>query len=216
MGERKTIATDARYYCNRRLWLAAHCFISERPCHRLALSKTLTLIMFFPSVVARVANLLLLLAIFGVSHSHVLLPRATVCNGQAELCSRSYGNVTFVGAHDSYAIGPITQREWHALRRSLVLTFHQLARIKTRTVRIINYVISPNYLSTHAASVTRQLNDGIRMLQMQAHLQNNVINLCHTTCVRDSAHQFTAYLTHILKQSILNGGTLQSYLTTGI
>jgi hypothetical protein len=67
--------------------------------------------MFFPSVVARVANLLLLSAIFGVSHSHVVLPRATVCNGQAELCSRSYGNVTFVGAHDSYAIGPITQRE---------------------------------------------------------------------------------------------------------
>lgn len=28
---------------------------------------------------------------------------ATVCNGHAELCSRSYGNVTFVGAHDSFA-----------------------------------------------------------------------------------------------------------------
>jgi len=48
--------------------------------------------------------------------------RATVCNGHAEvglgdvstnivlmtvgkLCSRSYGNVTFVGAHNSYSIG---------------------------------------------------------------------------------------------------------------
>jgi len=31
--------------------------------------------------------------------------RATVCNGHAELCDRSFGNVTFVGAHDSYAIG---------------------------------------------------------------------------------------------------------------
>ncbi|KAJ7496453.1 PLC-like phosphodiesterase [Mycena latifolia] len=30
--------------------------------------------------------------------------RATVCNGHAELCNRSYGNVTFVGAHDSFAI----------------------------------------------------------------------------------------------------------------
>jgi hypothetical protein len=27
--------------------------------------------------------------------------RATVCNGHAELCNRSYGNITFVGAHDS-------------------------------------------------------------------------------------------------------------------
>jgi len=29
--------------------------------------------------------------------------RADVCNGHAELCSRSYGNVTFAGAHDSFA-----------------------------------------------------------------------------------------------------------------
>lgn len=31
--------------------------------------------------------------------------RATVCNGSSELCNRSYGNITFAGAHDSYAIG---------------------------------------------------------------------------------------------------------------
>ncbi|KZT32318.1 PLC-like phosphodiesterase [Sistotremastrum suecicum HHB10207 ss-3] len=28
---------------------------------------------------------------------------APLCNGRAELCNRSYGNITFVGAHDSYA-----------------------------------------------------------------------------------------------------------------
>ncbi|KAF8586164.1 PLC-like phosphodiesterase [Ramaria rubella] len=27
----------------------------------------------------------------------------SACNGNAELCDRSYGNVTFIGAHDSYA-----------------------------------------------------------------------------------------------------------------
>ncbi|KAJ7764694.1 PLC-like phosphodiesterase [Mycena metata] len=27
--------------------------------------------------------------------------RATVCNGHAELCNRSYGNITYVGSHDS-------------------------------------------------------------------------------------------------------------------
>jgi len=32
------------------------------------------------------------------------IKRATVCNGHAELCDRSYGNVTYVGAHDSFAI----------------------------------------------------------------------------------------------------------------
>ncbi|KAF7416421.1 hypothetical protein PC9H_002687 [Pleurotus ostreatus] len=29
--------------------------------------------------------------------------RATVCNGHAELCDRSFGNVTFFGSHDSFA-----------------------------------------------------------------------------------------------------------------
>jgi hypothetical protein len=33
------------------------------------------------------------------------LRRASVCNGHSELCGRSYGNITFVGAHDSFAVG---------------------------------------------------------------------------------------------------------------
>lgn len=44
-------------------------------------------------------------AVFGSALAPVILPRATACNGHIELCSRSYGNVSFVGAHDSYAIG---------------------------------------------------------------------------------------------------------------
>ncbi|KAI6007145.1 PLC-like phosphodiesterase [Pisolithus albus] len=31
--------------------------------------------------------------------------RATTCNGSPDLCDRSFGNVTFVGTHDSYAVG---------------------------------------------------------------------------------------------------------------
>jgi hypothetical protein len=31
--------------------------------------------------------------------------RASVCNGYSELCNRPLGNVTFVGTHDSYAVG---------------------------------------------------------------------------------------------------------------
>jgi hypothetical protein len=30
-------------------------------------------------------------------------PRANVCNGHAELCNRSYGDVTYFGSHDSFA-----------------------------------------------------------------------------------------------------------------
>ncbi len=33
-------------------------------------------------------------------------------------------------------------------------------------------------------AVTQQLNDGIRLLQMQAHNNSGTIQLCHTSCVR--------------------------------
>jgi len=84
--------------------------------------------------------------------------RATTCNGHPELCSRLYSNVSFVGAHDSYAVG------------------------------VNNLATNQDY------DVTQQLNDGIRMLQMQAHNQSGVIRLCHTSCL------------------LFDGGSLQDYL----
>ncbi|KAF8640702.1 hypothetical protein AX17_000358 [Amanita inopinata Kibby_2008] len=104
---------------------------------------------------------LLLTAAFDISNAQTISRRATVCNGHAELCNRSYGNVSFVGAHDSYAIGQL----------------NQLAVNQDQTI-------------------TQQLNDGIRMLQMQAHTQNGQIFLCHTSC------------------GLQNGGSLQDYLKT--
>ncbi|OSD03202.1 PLC-like phosphodiesterase [Trametes coccinea BRFM310] len=85
--------------------------------------------------------------------------RATTCNGHAELCDRSFGNVTFVGSHDSYAVGT-----------------NSLA-------------VNQDY------NITQQLNDGVRMLQSQAHNSNGVIHLCHTSC------------------GLYDGGSLQDYLT---
>jgi len=83
--------------------------------------------------------------------------RATTCNGQTELCDRSYGNVTFVGAHDSYAVG------------------------------------TNNLAANQDYDVTQQLNDGIRMLQMQAHMSNNSIHLCHTSCLLYDAGTLESY-----------------------
>ncbi|KAH9950903.1 PLC-like phosphodiesterase [Amylocystis lapponica] len=85
---------------------------------------------------------------------------SSTCNGHAELCDRSFGNITFVGAHDSYAVSSV------------------------------NIAANQDY------NVTQQLNDGIRMLQMQAHNQSGTIQLCHTSC------------------DLLNGGTLDTYLTS--
>ncbi|KAI0743414.1 PLC-like phosphodiesterase [Daedaleopsis nitida] len=53
----------------------------------------------------RVASFLLGAAVAAVSVSAAVVreKRATVCNGHAELCNRSYGNTTFFGSHDSFA-----------------------------------------------------------------------------------------------------------------
>ncbi|KAF8330418.1 PLC-like phosphodiesterase [Cantharellus anzutake] len=85
----------------------------------------------------------------------------SVCNGYAELCSRTFGNVSYVGAHDSYAVAPGS--------------------------------ISAN----QDYNVTTQLNDGIRMLQVQVHDSKGVPHLCHTSCSLLDAGPFVNYLTAV-------------------
>ncbi|GAO52628.1 hypothetical protein G7K_6700-t1 [Saitoella complicata NRRL Y-17804] len=88
-----------------------------------------------------------------------------LCNGHASLCSRSYSNITYLGAHNSYAAVP------------------------------------NSVASNQLVNVTTQLNDGIRLLQNQAHQNNETgsdgvgISLCHTSC------------------DLLDGGTIEEYLT---
>jgi len=92
--------------------------------------------------------------------ANALISRATTCNGYSELCNRSYGNITYVGTHDSYAVG------------------------------VNNLAVNQDY------NITEQLNDGVRLLQMQAQNNSGEIYLCHTSC------------------ALYNGGTLQNYLST--
>ncbi|PWY97685.1 PLC-like phosphodiesterase [Testicularia cyperi] len=95
--------------------------------------------------------------------------RASVCNGDASLCNKLYSNVTYIGTHDSYAIGTLSQA-------------------------------SSGY--NQEQTITQQLNDGVRLLQIQVHTTSNSsstgsgLDLCHTSC------------------SLVNGGSLESYLST--
>ncbi|TFK30856.1 PLC-like phosphodiesterase [Coprinopsis marcescibilis] len=90
--------------------------------------------------------------------SRTVEKRATICNGYAELCERSYGSLAYVGTHNSYAVGV-------------------------------------NQLSANQDhNITTQLNDGVRLLQVQAHLENGVIRLCHTSCQLFDGDTFEKYL----------------------
>ena len=63
---------------------------------QVALSASALMLSWFPLIDA--------------SPTELPVRRATTCNGSPDLCSRSFGNVTFVGAHDSYAVG-VNNRE---------------------------------------------------------------------------------------------------------
>jgi len=114
--------------------------------------------MYFAPVAILVSSLLCAVPL--EVHARFISTRATVCNGYSELCSKTLGNVTFVGAHDSYAVSP------------------------------------GSVAANQDYNVTTQLNEGIRMLQIQAHNSSGVIHLCHTSCV------------------ILDAGTLSNYLSS--
>ena len=85
-----------------------------------------------------------------------------VCNGYAEFCGRSYG----------------------------VLTHMEGADINVKNVTFIGahdsafYSTSPEALSADQHfNVTKQLDDGIRLLQSQGHNLSGSIELCHTSCL---------------------------------
>lgn len=78
--------------------------------------------------------------------------RATTCNGFSQVCvslalilavglpspqfcDRSYGNITFVGAHDSYAVGVNNGEFTCSVAMPFTLTISQCSRTKITTVR---------------------------------------------------------------------------------
>lgn len=61
--------------------------------------------MILPRILSIVAAASTLVSASPFAPAAALQSRATpsTCNGHSELCDRSYGNITFIGAHDSYA-----------------------------------------------------------------------------------------------------------------
>lgn len=82
--------------------------------------------------------------------------RAQLCNGHADLCDRPYGNVTFLGAHDSFAASG------NPFARKGLLTFFFLENIF--------FLPHITVARTQEVDVDTQLMMGVRMLQAQAHM----------------------------------------------
>lgn len=87
----------------------------------------------------------------------------TACNGHVEYCSRSYSNVSIIGAHDSYGVDP-GNSECQVAWMKCVCVGDVLMSLCCTTV-----AANQNY------SVTTQLNNGIRLLQVRSHYPNIIV-----------------------------------------
>ncbi|GAA5869989.1 hypothetical protein JCM8547_001434 [Rhodosporidiobolus lusitaniae] len=58
-------------------------------------------------------------------------------------------------------------------------------------------VVAGSIAANQNYTVETQLNNGIRMLQVQGHMNNNELHLCHTSCLLLDAGTFTSYLTTV-------------------
>jgi hypothetical protein len=105
-----------------------------------------------------------------------------------QLCARLYSNVSYVGSHDSYAIG-VDNRESLGKHRPCAFDHATFSVNQSGSIQFVFF--SPRRdladlcqkRSRELKIVTQQLDDGIRMLQVQVHNQTGVLQLCHTSCV---------------------------------
>lgn len=92
----------------------------------------------------------------------------STCNGHAEFCDRLYSNVSVIGAHNSYGV---SKGNCAYFRADLNFT-----EVLTRDDRVAQTVAAnQNY------TVATQLDNGVRMLQVQGHMNGNDLHLCHTS-----------------------------------
>ena len=94
-----------------------------------------------------------------ISYCRLIYSREQLCNGNSQLCDRKYGNVTFVGAHDSFA----SSSNFFARKNQKKL---QLLSLWDDILTIGLYTVS----RTQEVDVTAQLRLGVRLLQAQAHM----------------------------------------------
>ncbi len=101
----------------------------------------------------------------------VLAPRANTtyaCNNSPDLCSRSYSNITQLGAHDSPFLN-------NASSTSLSFTGAGNQNVNS----------------------TAQLTAGVRLLTAQVHNNNGAWHLCHTSCSLLDAGTLSSWLSDI-------------------
>ncbi|KAJ5741676.1 hypothetical protein N7533_011085 [Penicillium manginii] len=74
------------------------------------------------------------------------------------------------------------------------------------------FVVPGNAASNQALKVTDQLNDGVRMLQFQAHNKSGEIHLCHSSCDMLDAGTLESYLAQVYQWMLKNPYNVVTFL----
>lgn len=91
----------------------------------------------------------------------------STCNGHAEFCDRSYSNVSVIGAHNSYGVS----------KGNCAYFCANFDCMTALTPNRVDMTVAANQNYT----VATQLDNGVRMLQVQGHMNGNDLHLCHTS-----------------------------------
>jgi hypothetical protein len=104
----------------------------------------------FPRARVALSTFAMMISIFDFVHASPTespgIRRATICNGSPDLCTRSFGNVTFVGAHDSYAVGTNNGELTLVHAQTCSITLLKFSQLRTTTVSV-NFFPNPDLLN---------------------------------------------------------------------
>ncbi|KIW42459.1 uncharacterized protein PV06_06008 [Exophiala oligosperma] len=128
----------------------------------------------------------------GTSSSSSSSPTATVLSGSPKTTSASNSTASRNATSTSTSILPTNTAPCNGHPSFCQRKYSNITQVAAHNSP---FVRAGNLASNQELDVTTQLNDGIRMLQFQAHNVNGTMYLCHTSC------------------DLLNVGTLQDYLT---
>ena len=109
------------------------------------------------------------LALVPLAFANPLNVRSTACNNSPDLCSKTYGEITHLGAHDS----PF-------LRDSS--TSYSFFGDQSVALHRICATTHPNVLVSRYYDTPTQLSAGVRVVTAQVHKSNSEWRLCHSSC----------------------------------
>lgn len=112
-----------------------------------------------------------------------VLRRSTACNNSPSLCSKSYGEITHLGAHDSPFLRDAST-DYSVSGNQFVFIYYYYGEVTDAN-------------ASRFYNTTVQLSAGVRLVTAQVHKNNDAWHLCHSSCDLLDAGTLESWLSEI-------------------